>query len=223
MGSPVSIAFHSFIKIDRRKEDPVYLQLVYQFINAVRMSLLEDGDQLPGSRKIAEDLQLHRKTVVAALQELQEQGWVTSQANVGTFVRNPELTSAKGPNARSFRPPPESAAFSFRKDFILDNPFQEQPGNLYFTDGTPDYTVIRAEELVRFYSGVLRRTRESGEWQPSGNPFFRDQLSYYLNLTRGCHLSLHYLLPMAGREQVFSILARLLIIKGDLGLVEELS
>ena len=67
MGSPVSIAFHSFIKIDRRKEDPVYLQLVYQFINAVRMSLLEDGDQLPGSRKIAEDLQLHRKTVVAAL------------------------------------------------------------------------------------------------------------------------------------------------------------
>ena len=82
MGSPVSIAFHSFIKIDRRKEDPVYLQLVYQFINAVRMSLLEDGDQLPGSRKIAEDLQLHRKSVVAALQELQEQGWVTSQANV---------------------------------------------------------------------------------------------------------------------------------------------
>lgn len=223
MGSPVSIAFHSFIKIDRRKEDPVYLQLVYQFINAVRRSLLEDGDQLPGSRKIAEDLQLHRKTVVAALQELQEQGWVTSQANVGTFVRNPELTSAKGPNARSFRPPPETAAFSFRKDFILDNPFQEQPGNLYFTDGTPDYTVIRAEELVRFYSGVLRRTRESGEWQPSGNLFFRDQLSYYLNLTRGFHLSRHYLLPIAGREQVFSILARLLINKGDLVLVEELS
>ena len=71
MGSPVSLTFSSFIKIDRRKEDAVYLQIVYQFINAVRTQLLEEGDLLPGSRKLAEDLQVHRKTIVVALAELQ--------------------------------------------------------------------------------------------------------------------------------------------------------
>lgn len=201
------------------------MQIVYQFINAVRRRLLEDGDRLPGSRKIAEDLQLHRKTIVAALLELQEQGWVKSLPNIGTFVSNPELTSAGTTNTRNFQHPPEKAAFSFRKEFILNSPFPEQPENLYFTDGTPDYSLIKPEELVRFYAGVLKRTKESVEWQHSeeGNPFFREQLSYYLNLTRGFHLSRNFLLPIAGREQVFSILSRLLIGKGDVVLVEELS
>ncbi|HCX57385.1 MAG TPA: GntR family transcriptional regulator, partial [Sphingobacterium sp.] len=69
MSSPVSIGFHSIIKIDRRKEDAIYLQIVYQFINAVKRNLLEDGDLLPGSRKIADELNVHRKTIVAALAE----------------------------------------------------------------------------------------------------------------------------------------------------------
>ena len=91
MGSPVSVPFSSFIRIDRKKEEAVYLQIVFQFINAVRTRLLEEGDRLPGSRKIAEDLQVHRKTVVAALAELQEQGWVMTQANIGSFVSDPEV------------------------------------------------------------------------------------------------------------------------------------
>lgn len=225
MSSPVNIAFRSFIKFDRTNEDPVYMQIVYQFINAVRRKLLEDGDRLPGSRKIAEDLQVHRKTIISALLELQEQGWITSTPNIGTFVKNPELTLPGSTNKKAFQHPPEKSAFSFRKEFILDNPFPERSENLFFTDGTPDYTTIKVEELVRFYSGVLRRTKKSNEWQTvtDGNLHFRDQLSYYLNVTRGFHVSREFLLPISSREQVFSILSRLLINTGDIVLIEELS
>lgn len=225
MGSPVTITFSSFVKIDRRKEDAVYLQIVYQFINAVKTRLLEDGDRLPGSRKIAEELQVHRKTVVAALAELQEQGWVQSLPNVGTFVRNPEFSSANATNSRIFQNPPEKAPYAFRKEFILDSPFSEAQENLSFTDGTPDYGMVKVQELLRSYGSVLRRTKPSSSLQQitDGNVYFRDQLSYYLNLSRGFHLSRNFLLPIAGREQVFSILARLLIKSGDLVLVEELS
>lgn len=65
------------------------MQIVYQFINAVKSKLLENDDRLPGSRKIAEELQVHRKTIIAALEELQEQGWVKTRPNIGTFVKNP--------------------------------------------------------------------------------------------------------------------------------------
>ncbi|GHA48537.1 GntR family transcriptional regulator [Salinimicrobium marinum] len=225
MGSPVSISFRTFVRIDRRKEDPVYIQIVYQFINAVKTKLLEDGDRLPGSRKIAEELQVHRKTVVAALAELQEQGWVRSLPNTGTFVKNPELSSAKSPHTGVFQNPPERAAFSFRKEFILDSPFPEPQEKLSFTDGTPDYGMVKAQELLRSYGSVLKRAKQTGGLQhlTNENLFFRDQLSYYLNLSRGFHLSRNFLLPIAGREQVFSILSRLLIKTGDLILVEELS
>src|SRR5690606_36701336 len=141
MGSPVTLTFNSFIKIDRRREDAVYLEIVYQFINAVRTRLLEKGDRLPGSRKLAEDLQVHRKTIVAALAELQEQGWVQSLPNIGTFVRNPDPT-ASGKREKRFPSPPEKAAYAFTKKFFLDSPFPEQKEMLYLTDGTPYHRLI---------------------------------------------------------------------------------
>ncbi|MGC1632924.1 MAG: PLP-dependent aminotransferase family protein [Gelidibacter sp.] len=225
MSSPVIIPFPSFVKIDRRKKDAVYMQIVYQFINAVKSNLLEDDDQLPGSRKIAEDLQVHRKTVVAALTELQEQGWVKTVPNVGVFVINPEMSSEKAKKTKVFQHPPETAQYHFRKEFILDSPLEENLEKLYFTDGTPDYRLIKSEELGRFYTSVLRRKKQSVSFSNTtdGNLFFRDQLSYYLNLTRGFHLSRDFLLPVAGLEQVHSILSRLLIHTGDVVLVEELS
>ncbi|MDR0264005.1 MAG: PLP-dependent aminotransferase family protein [Sphingobacterium sp.] len=225
MGSPVSIGFHSIIKIDRRKEEAVYLQIVYQFIHAVKRNLLEDGDLLPGSRKIAAELKVHRKTIVAALAELQEQGWVKILPNRGTFVKNPEGAGAGGSTIEAFRQPPHLAPYSFRKELILDMPMLEAPEKYYFTDGTPDYNVIQAEELVRFYASMVRRKKKSDDLPTTteGNLFFRDQLCYYLNLTRGFHLSRNFLLPIASREQIFSILSRLLIRRDDIVLVENLS
>lgn len=225
MNRPVHIHFQSFIKIDRRKEDSVYMQIVYQFINAVKTRILEDGDRIPGSRKIAEELQVHRKTILAALNELQDQGWIETVPNVGTFVKNPETSSTSSSNINAFQQPPTEAPFSFRKELILDSPTTESLEKYYFTDGTPDYRIIEAEELVRFYASVLKRRKRSSELPSSleGNIFFRDQLSYYLNLTRGFHLSRQFLLPIAGREQIFSILSRLLINTGDIILVENLS
>lgn len=225
MSSPVKIPFQTFVKIDRRKKDAIYMQIVYQFINAVKSNLLEDNDQLPGSRKIAEALQVHRKTIVAALEELQEQGWVRILPNIGTFVRNPELSSAQVQKAKSFEQPPEKAPFYFRKEYILDTPSEENLGKYYFTDGTPDYRLIKSEELARFYTSVVRRKKQSGIFSNTmeGSLFFRNQLSYYLNLTRGFHLSRDFLLPVAGFEQVHTILSRLLIDSGDTVLVEEFS
>lgn len=225
MSSPVNISFQSFIKIDRRKKEAVYMQIVYQFINAVKSKLLEEDDQLPGSRKIAEELQVHRKTIIAALEELQEQGWVKTLPNVGTFMKNPELSPGEAKKTKAFQQPPEKASFQFRKDFILDIPLEQNPEKFYFTEGTPDDRLIKSEELVRFYASVLKRKKQAGVLPNTtdGNLYFRDQLSYYLNLTRGFHLSRNFLLPVAGLEQVLSILSRLLINTGDLVLVGELS
>lgn len=223
MSSPVTVRFQSIIKLDRRKKEPIYMQFVYQFINAVRSNYLENEDRLPGSRKIAEELQVHRKTIIAALSELQEQGWLKTIPGIGTFVNNPELPTAQ--KAKISRQPPEKAQYHFRKDFILDTPFEDNKEYYYFTDGIPDYRVNKSEELVRFYASVLKRKIQSGVLLNStyNNIYFRDQLSNYLNLTRRFHLSRNFLLPIAGKEQVFSILSRLLINTGDIILVEELS
>src|SRR5690625_4763873 len=101
MSSPDIPSFSQFIKIDRRKSDPIYLQIVYQFIQAVQGRLLEVGNKIPGSRRLSKDLNVHRKTIIAALDELQTQGWVTTVPSVGTFVENPDLNAKGNQNSRS--------------------------------------------------------------------------------------------------------------------------
>lgn len=224
MNSPVDINFQSFIKIDRKKTEAVYMQIVYQFINAVNLKILEDGDRLPGSRKISEALNVHRKTVIAAMTELEDQGWIDTVPNIGTFVKNPKFPKSRLAG-RTFPQPPGQAPYRYRKELILDMPISESSGKYYFTDGTADDEVIDIAELVRFYGGVLKRKKRSRflSNDVDGNSFFRDQLSIYLNLTRGIHLSRNFLLPISSREKIFSILARLLIDTGDVVLVSELS
>lgn len=43
MNSPVDINFQSFLKIDRKKNETVYMQIVYQFINAVNSKSISIG------------------------------------------------------------------------------------------------------------------------------------------------------------------------------------
>lgn len=224
MNSPVEIDFHSFITIDRTKSEKVYMQIAYQFIRAVELQIMQEGDLLPGSRKISEALNVHRKTVIAAMRELQEQGWIEIVPNIGTFIKKPRQLSNQS-TVKGMPHPPLRASYPFRKELVLDMPPAETKGKYYFTEGTVDEEVIEIAELLRFYSAVLKRKRRLNYLQEvfQGNVFFRDQLSFYLNLSRKLHLSRNALLPISSREKTFSILARLLIQTGDLVLVGELS
>ena len=77
--------FLELIEIDRNSEKPIYRQIVDQTIDLIRKGILGSGIQIPGTRKIADKLMLHRKTVVTAIDELVAQGWLESKAGIGTF------------------------------------------------------------------------------------------------------------------------------------------
>ena len=90
-----------FIKIDRTQSEPLYLQIVYQFINAIKSGYLIEGNPIPGSRQLAEELGIHRRTMVAALDELRDQDWVQIIPNIGTYIKNPDYSPTKN---SSFKP-----------------------------------------------------------------------------------------------------------------------
>jgi len=63
-----------------------YLQLVQQVKQALRVGLLEPGDQLPRVREVAETLAINPNTVLKAYRELELAGLVRGRPGVGTFV-----------------------------------------------------------------------------------------------------------------------------------------
>jgi GntR family transcriptional regulator len=63
-----------------------YLQLVQQVKHALRLGLLEVGDQLPTVKEAVAQLAINPNTVLKAYRELEYEGLIESRPGQGTFV-----------------------------------------------------------------------------------------------------------------------------------------
>jgi len=80
------IVIQNLVRIDKELTEPVYQQLANGIVSLIRQGHLKPGSALPSSRKLAETFEIHRKTVVAAFDELQAQGWAEAFPRRGLFV-----------------------------------------------------------------------------------------------------------------------------------------
>lgn len=65
---------------------PLYMQLMQQIRHATETGALEDGDQLPGIRTLAEELVVSPNTVAKAYSELEHEGLLDLRQGAGAFV-----------------------------------------------------------------------------------------------------------------------------------------
>ncbi|KQS23851.1 PLP-dependent aminotransferase family protein [Dyadobacter sp. Leaf189] len=229
MNSPVEIPFDNIILLDRLSGTPVYLQIAHKMINAIQRGLLSNGARLPGTRALAETLDVHRKTVVAAYQELHAQGWIEMLPNKGTYITY-KLQESGGKqlliNAEDLVSYPRAAGFSFDKSMLLDRPVSVSNVELEFTDGLPDVRLAPLDKLAKTYSGILRRKNSRkylGYSHVEGNRFFREKLAAYLNNTRGLHINAENILTTRGVQMGIYLASALLIKRGDRVVVGDLS
>src|SRR5215470_1724740 len=73
--------------LDGRSKVNTYVQLVQQVKQALRVGLLEPGDQLPKVREVAQSLAINPNTVLKAYRELEIEGLAEGRPGVGTFIR----------------------------------------------------------------------------------------------------------------------------------------
>jgi len=76
------IEFH----LDGRSGLSPYQQLVQQVRHALRLGLLDEGDQLPKVKDVVAGLAINPNTVLKAYRELEHDGLVSARPGVGTFV-----------------------------------------------------------------------------------------------------------------------------------------
>jgi GntR family transcriptional regulator len=72
--------------LDGRSKLSPYQQLVQQVRHALRLGLLDKGDQLPKVKDVVATLAINPNTVLKAYRELEHDGLVAARPGVGTFV-----------------------------------------------------------------------------------------------------------------------------------------
>jgi GntR family transcriptional regulator/MocR family aminotransferase len=207
---------------------PVYLQIVHALIDEIRAGRLTPGSVLPGSRELAQTLAVNRKTVVQVYDELESQGWVTSQRTRGTFVsaRLPRPAGVKAARSAGHAYMPEEPAFRLlgaAPDIPL---LAHQERAVLFDDGAPDTRLIPVVSIARAYRHALEagaRHNRLGYSDPRGAPRLRAAVSAMLNIERGLTTTTDNICLTRGSQMAIFVAARILAGRGDTIAIEELS
>ncbi len=228
MSSPAEIPFYSFIQIDKQNTSAIYMQITHSMIQAIQRGYLPIGIKLPGTRKLSELLNVHRKTIIAAFEELETQGWIEIHPNIGAFVvkKNNEQIKINLLETKLSNSYPQKTSFSFQTSNLLDNPYETPTCELFFNDGSPDVRLSPIPILSKQYGANLSRKQNHtkiSRLYHNGSLYFRKQLSYYLNLSRGLHISEQNLLTTRSSEMSIYLISKVLLQKSDIVLVGELS
>ena len=74
------------ILISNTSEKPLYQQIKEQLTDAILKGELAEGDPLPSIRGFANDIKVSVLTIRRVYDELEQEGFTTSQVGIGTFV-----------------------------------------------------------------------------------------------------------------------------------------
>ena len=219
---PYKTSFH----LDRKTNQALYLQLANQFIQLIKDKTLAPKTKLPGSRTLAEFLQVHRKTVVACYDELLLQGWVESIPKKGTFVHsNLPILQKTDFIKSSIEKEKITTGFPFYRNDVFPEKIGSVKENIiYINDGTSDGRLIPTDEIARTYRRIASKKniyKQLGYGSTYGNEKLREVLVSYLNSTRGLQISKENILITRGSQMGIWLSSQLLLKSKDIIVVGE--
>jgi GntR family transcriptional regulator/MocR family aminotransferase len=169
---------------------------------------------------MAELLQVHRKTIVRAYEELDAQGWIEMHASKGTFTSKelPEINPRSLQSKKEKKPAfPTQTGYTVKPDESLRKPVNTFRGITGFHDG-PDVRLIPVEEIGRAYKSVLIRhtnLKYLSYVDAGGLEKFRNVLSEYLNSSRGLQTSWQNIVITRGSQMGLYLLSLVLFRKDE--------
>lgn len=218
------VPFKSLILIDKSLSTPVFLQISDQLGLLIRRGTLTPGQRLPGSRQLATLLALNRQTIIAAYDEGLAQGWLESRLGSGTYVAAhfPEVRpQALAPEKNGHQNGPITSQPGYPVETItfLHRPVLTQSAGLRLDDGFPDIRLAPMDELSRAYRSYFRWGNPQahfGYGDTKGHPLLREQLSLYLNETRGLRTTPDNILITRGSIMGLHLTCQVLLRPGDI-------
>lgn len=214
------LPYATLITINASSRSPQYQQLTDRLLHLIKEGTIKAGSKLPSSRELSKIVQVHRKTVIAAYDELNAQGWIVSQARSGYYV-NARLPLSK---PLSMGQPAEK----FPDLFLVSLPARSIPANqdlettvrpkLIIDDGLPDGRIAPYQALHSALRQITQRTyklKQLNTGSTGAASPLKEALVNYLSRSRGFTPEVKNLLTTNGAQMGIYLCAQLLIHPGE--------
>jgi 2-aminoadipate transaminase len=226
------------VDVDRNSAKPLYLQVKEGIESMIHDGHFPPGTRLPSTRELSSSLGVNRNTVIAAYQELEVAGLVSSHVGRGTSVRHHLPGSAIAPGAaargaKRVEPLHLEAVLSnaWRNSYQHLSAGAEQAGEaaddpetISFAAHYPDSSLFPREEFAGCLQSAMRKY--GTDLLTSGSPRGFQPLLEYLPIflaRRGIRCSPSEIMIVNGIQQGLSIVGRLFLDPGDTVIMENLT
>jgi GntR family transcriptional regulator / MocR family aminotransferase len=214
------------IDFDRDTALPPFLQIARALAADIQRGRLRPGHRLPGSRRLAASLHVHRNTVLAALAELMAEGWIETAPGRGTYITRSIPDDRGRPFSRRLG---TRGQMPTRIAFALPEspPTYQQPilprGTLNLSNGAPDVRLVPARAIGRAYRRVLalRGADVLAYGDSGGHAALRSALAAMLANTRALAVGPDDVFVTRGSQMALTLAARALLRPGDAVAVEQ--
>jgi GntR family transcriptional regulator/MocR family aminotransferase len=227
------------LDVDGAGQKASYRKIVDGLADAIRSGRLEPGAALPGTRELADILDVNRKTVILAYEEAIIKGWLVSEPRRGTFVNAlfADHTATPAKALQSGRAASDGATFApdfmapalppyFDDLYVPASRAGRTRETMYFDNGAPDHRLLPQAVLHRYYRNAMKAAFKSS-WVKYGNlesaAQLRTALAEMLRATRGLTAGASNICLTQGTQMALHLAAGALIRPGDVVLVERLS
>ncbi|WP_325528908.1 PLP-dependent aminotransferase family protein [Chitinophaga sp.] len=208
------------LQINRESGEPVFRQISDQLVHAIRKGMLAPGAKLPGTRILASFLKVHRKTVIAAYDDLNLHGWIIVSPYKGAVVADrlaplPEHPETKEQPMLRY---PVTTGYSFIPNVLLDRTALPSGKAFQLTDGLPDVRITPIVKLSTIYNRLVKRkqtARYLNYTYGKPNDYFLEILAKYLNNTRGLAITKNNVLISRSVHMGLFLAASTLLNAGD--------
>ncbi|BCJ89836.1 hypothetical protein IZ6_05710 [Terrihabitans soli] len=216
------------VLLDRSRSESLTAQLVEQFRDAIRHGRVAPGTRLPSSRRLADQLDIARNTVVRAYETLEIEGYVETRAASGVFAVHELPDTLIRPRAiPADTLPPETARpmpaplFAGRAQKLV----AQNRGRLSFDffPGRPSASLFPIKTWRRLLLGALSHGGPAGlahYSDPTGLFVLRSAIANYLSATRGIVADPGQIVVVSGIQEGISLASQLFLRPGVAAAIE---
>jgi GntR family transcriptional regulator/MocR family aminotransferase len=204
------------MSLDRDAGTPIYRQIYEQFREEILSGRMPPRTQLPGTRELAAELGVSRHTALNAFELLLAEGYVAGKIGSGTYVAElPEglVSRHAAAEAGTARVTVAEAREVQAVSLFMPRPDEIGP----FRTGMPALDQFPIQTWSRLAASCLRTAsvRDLHYSDPSGHLALRKLLADYLSQHRAVRCEPEQILIVAGSQQALSLVARVLLDRGD--------
>lgn len=203
-----------------------HAKLSNQLMKDIQTARLAPGVMMPGSRLLASQLGVNRKTVQLVYEELTAQGWLISKARCGTFVADvlPEKPLSND-DQQLIKAAKESRISSELENSLYMQALVSYDNSSTANDGVPDARLIPYELLSKAYRRALilsSRQKYLGYGDPRGTIELRESVQKMLNMDRFMSVNTDQVCIVRGSQMGIFVASRVLSAANGVIIVEKL-